>query len=140
VAPPAGSQSSATVVARSAQLTLTAMPADAALALRVTRLADHRLIGGPGNVTATLDGHRVPLTSEPNGTYLLPVSGETGGRHALRVVVAHDGIRELLTGTVSLPAPRSALAFLQGHGMFAWWVLNIAVVLIAVVVISRRRR
>jgi hypothetical protein len=40
---------------------------------------------------------------------------------------------------VTVPQRRSALDVLQGHGMFAWWVLNIAVVLIAVIVISRRR-
>jgi hypothetical protein len=55
-------------------------------------------------------------------------------------VVSHDGIRELLTGTVTLPQQQSVLEMLQGHGMAAWWVLNIVVVLIAVLIISRRRR
>jgi hypothetical protein len=137
---PAASPQGATVIARSAQLTLTATPADHSLALRIARVADHRLIVDPREVTATLDGHRVPLTAAPNGAWLISTRGESGGAHSLRVVVAHDGIRELLAGTVSLPQRRSALDFLQGHGMAAWWVLNIAVVLIAVLVISRRRR
>jgi hypothetical protein len=133
------SQAGAVVVARSALLTLTATPADHALALRVTRLADHRLVTGNGKVTATLNGRPVPLTAEPNGAYLL--SGSGGGAQKLRVVVAHDGIRELLSGTVTLPpGHRSALESLQGHGMAAWWVLNVAVILIAVIVISRHRR
>jgi hypothetical protein len=128
-----------TIVASSALLTLTAAPADHALTLQVFRTSDHRLIAGPGNVTATLDGRGVPLAAQQDGTYLLSTSGESGGAHALGVVVSHDGIRELLTGTVSLPQQRSLLESIQGHGMSAWWVLNIIVVLIAVVIISRRR-
>jgi hypothetical protein len=81
----------------------------------------------------------VPLAPQPDGAYLLSTSGESGGAHKLGVVVSHDGIRELLTGTVSLPQQRSLFESIQGHGMSAWWVLNIVVVLIAVVIISRRR-
>ncbi len=132
-------QQGAVVVARSALLTLTATPSDHTLALRVTRLADHRLIAGQGRVTATLDGRPVSLTAEPGGAYLLSRSGG-GGTQELRVVVAHDGIRELLSGTVTVPRHRSALESLEGHGMAAWWVLNVAVILIAVIVISRHRR
>ena len=128
-----------TIVASSALLTLTAAPSDHALSLQVSRTSDHRLIAGPGNVTATLDGHSVPLAAQPDGTYLLSTSGQSGGAHALGVVVSHDGIRELLTGTVSLPQQRNLLESIQGHGMSAWWVLNVVVVLIAVLIISRRR-
>jgi hypothetical protein len=127
------------LVARSAQLTLAAAPADHGLSLQVARVSDHRPIVGPGNVTATLDGHSVPVTAQADGTYLISTRAESGGAHTLGVVVSHDGIRELLTGTVTVPQQRSALDVLEGHGMFAWWVLNIAVVLIAVIVISRRR-
>ena len=129
-----------TVVARSALLTLSATPADHGLRLRVARIADHRPITGPGKVTASLDGHGVPLAAQPDGAYLLSTRGLGGGAQSLRVVVSHDGIRELLTATVSLPRQQSMFDSLQGHGMLAWWVLNIAVVLIAVLVISRRRR
>ena len=128
-----------TIVASSALLTLTVTPADHALSLQVSRTSDHRLIAGPGNVTATLDGHSVLLAARPDGAYLLSTAGEVGGTHALGVIVSHDGIRELLTGTVSLPQQRNLLESLQGHGMSAWWVLNIVVVLIAVIIISRRR-
>jgi hypothetical protein len=128
------------IVARSALLKVTATPSDGSLALRVTRLANQQLVTGAGNVTATLDGHRVALTAEPNGTYLLPLHGSDAGRQSLRIVVAHDGIRELLTGTVLVPRQRSLIDSLQGHGMAAWWVLNVAVILIAVLVISRHRK
>jgi len=127
------------LVARSALLTLTASPSDHALALQIARTSDHRLIVGPGNVTVTLDGHSVPVTSQANGSYLISTGDQSGGAHSLSVVVSHDGIREMLTGTVTVPQQRSALDLLQEHGMSAWWVLNIAVVLIAVLIISRRR-
>ncbi len=137
-APP--SPSDTAVVARSALLKLTATPADGSLALRVTRLANQQLVTGAGNVTATLDGHRAALTAQPNGSYLLPLHGRDSGKQSLRVIVAHDGIRELLTGTVVVPRQGSFLDSLQGHGMAAWWVLNVAVILIAVLVISRHRK
>lgn len=136
---PASSQLGSTVVERSALLTLSATPADHALSLQVARISDHKPIVGPGNVTVTLDGHSVPVTAQPDGSYLISTRAESGGAHALGVLVSHDGIRELLTSTVTVPQQRSALDMLEGHGMFAWWVLNIAVVLIAVIVISRRR-
>ena len=130
----------AALVARSALLTLTASPADHALSLQIARVSDHRPVGGPGNVSVTLDGHALPITAQSDGSWLVSTRNQSAGAHSLDVVVAHDGIRELLTGTVTVKQHRGALDVLQGHGMFAWWVLNIGVVLIAVLVISRRRR
>lgn len=127
------------VVARSAQLTLTATLSDHALTLQVDRISDHRPIAGQGRITVTLDGHGVPVTALPGGRFLLSTRAESAGAHSLGVVVSHDGIRELLTGTVTVPPRRGTLELLQEHGMFSWWVLNIAVVLIAVMVIARRR-
>jgi len=133
-------QNGPTVVARSALLTLTAAQSDHSLALQVARIPGHQLIAGPGKVTVTLDARSVPVAAQPNGTYLLSTRGESAGAHSLGVVVSHDGIRELLTGTVTVPQQRSLFDTIQSHGMSAWWVLNIAVVLIAVMIISRRRR
>lgn len=129
----------AMLVARSALLTLTAAPADHALSLQVARVSNHQPITGAGALTVSLDGHRVPVTAQPNGTWLVSTREQSTGAHSLNAVVSHDGIRELLTGTVTVQEGRSALDVLQNHGMFAWWVLNIAVVLIAVLIISRRR-
>lgn len=128
-----------TIVARSAALTLTAARSDHALALQVARTSDHRLIAGPGNLTVTLDGHGVPVMARPDGTYVISTRNQSAGTHSLDVVVSHDGIREILTGKVTVPQQQSVMDMLQGHGMAAWWVLNIAVVLIAVLIISRRR-
>ena len=132
-------QTGPTVVARSALLALTAVPSDQALTLQVTRIPDHELIVGPGKITVTLDGHDMPVTAQPDGRYVVSMHDQDAGAHSLSVVVSHDGIRELLTGTVTVAQHRSALDTLESHGMSAWWVLNIAVVLIAVLIISRRR-
>jgi len=138
MAPPAP-QHGSTVVARSALLALTAVPSDQSLTLQVSRISDHKLIVGPGNVTVTLDGRSTPVTAQPDGSYLVSTRDQDAGAHSLSVVVSHDGIRELLTGTVTVARHTSALDTLESHGMSAWWVLNIAVVLIAVLIISRRR-
>ena len=140
MASPSTGQNRSTLVAHSALLDLTAASSDHALVLQVARVADHRLIAGPGKVTVSLDGHDVPVAAQPDGAYLISTRGQGAGAHSLSVVVSHDGIRELLTGTVTVPQQQSILEIIQGHGMSAWWVLNIAVVLIAVLVISRRRR
>jgi hypothetical protein len=127
------------VVAHSALLTLRAAPADHALSLRVARVSNHQLIVGAGHMTATLDGHDVPVAAQPDGSYVISTRDQSAGTHSLSVVVSHDGIHELLTGSVTVPQQQSLLDEIQGHGMSAWWVLNIAVVLIAVLIISRRR-
>jgi hypothetical protein len=140
MAAPSVSQNGQAVLARSAQLTVTAAQSDHSLTLEVARVSDHRLIVGAGKVSVSLDGHDVPVTARPGGSYVISTRDQSSGAHSLDIVVSHDGIRELLTGTVSVPQQQSILDMLQGHGMSAWWVLNIAVVLIAVIIISRRGR
>lgn len=132
-------QAAPTVVARSALLALTAVPSAQSLTLQVSRISDHQLIQGAGNVTVAFDGHDVPVTAQADGRYVVSTRDQDGGPHSLSVVVSHDGIRELLTGTVTVAQHRSAFDTLESHGMSAWWVLNVAVVLIAVLIISRRR-
>lgn len=135
-AAPAGSAQ----VLRSALLSVTATPVSGALALRITRIADRERVTAPGAVSAKLDGRSAAVTAQPDGEYLVSTRGVGGGTHALEILVSHDGIRELLTGRVILPKPQRALGLFEGHNMLAWWVLNVAVILIAVIAISRRRR
>ena len=57
-------------------------------------------------------------------------------------MVAHDGIREVFDGTVAAAAAAPVAAggsgLLRDHKQLTWWILNIAIVLIAVIAISRR--
>ena len=65
-------------------------------------------------------------------------SRDAGAR--VEVTVAHDGIHEVLSGRLAATpaaAPAGAAAG-GGRSQLAWWVLNILIVLIAVIAISRR--
>lgn len=94
----------------------------------------------------SLAGQTVPVTQRPDGTWLAPWprTGAAPGA-ALQVVVTHDGIREVLSGSLpraveGRPAAGSGASsgLSSSHKQLAWWILNIAIVLIAVVAISRR--
>ena len=97
-------------------------------------------------LSASLDGVPTPATPQADGSWRVPLPAAWRGR--LDVFVLHDGIREVLSG--SLPAPgaigsgasksdaAAPPARRHDYKQLAWWVLNIAVVLIAVIAISRR--
>ena len=94
----------------------------------------------------SLAGQSVPVTRQPDGTWLAPwpKTGSTPGA-GLEVDVTHDGIREVLSGSLPAALERKPSAgsgasggLAHDHQQLAWWILNIVVVLIAVVAISRR--
>ncbi len=128
-------------VARSAQLRLDAVIHGKRAVLYAVRRDDHTPIVGAGRVTADINGHPLPL--RPDGTgYAFSLAGLPPGRQSLQVVVAHNGIHELLSGTITLPKPApaaSAFALLEQHGYGAWWVLNLVVLLLAARLIMRRK-
>ncbi len=124
-------------VAHSALLTINATPTQDGVALHILHAANQIPIDGR-DVTVSVDGKDQPLTVEPEGTFLMSTKGLGDGTHQLDITVAHDGIREILTGKVALPKTSSASDLWRDHKQMAWWVLNIAVVLIAVLAFSRR--
>lgn len=129
-------------VARSALITLQAAPAAAGVKLR----AEAAGAAAPLKVNAltlSIDGHSVPVSAQADGSWSAPwPAGAAAGARRFEAVLSHDGIRELLSGTLPAaprPAAASGAAGLLGdHKQLAWWVLNLAVVLIAVLAISRR--
>ena len=129
----------AVLVAHSALLTIDATRTDDGLALHIKHAGNQIPIDGQ-NVTVSVDGKEHPVTPQPEGTFLLSTKDlSADGERQLDIVVAHDGIREILTGKVALPKVSSAATDLwHDHKQMAWWVLNIAVVLIAVLAISNR--
>lgn len=95
----------------------------------------------------SLADQTVPVTPRPDGTWLAPWprTGAASDAAALEIVVTHDGIREVLRGSLpraveGKPAAGSGTStgLSSSHKQLAWWILNIAIVLIAVVAISRR--
>ena len=147
-APPLQASDSAaaplTPVAHSALVTLEAGPAAAGLVLRLRHTADQTPLSVT-DLTVSVDGRSQLAMRREDGSWFVPLSDAiTDDR--LEVVVAHDGIREILSGRITVPGAGSGSArnvggsasVLRDHKQMAWWILNITIVLIAVIAISRR--
>jgi hypothetical protein len=126
-------------VAHSALLTIDATPKGDILELHVKHAGNAIPIDGQ-NVTVSVDGKNQPVTPEPEGTFALSTKDLPGdGERQLDIIVAHDGIREILSGKVTVPKASSATSELwRDHQQMAWWILNIGVILVAVMAFSRR--
>lgn len=130
-------------LAHSAQLTVdAAMLAPDALTLRIRHTADQSALAPASQIEARAQGRRLGVTANPDGTWSVALK-ELGGKPpgTLDLVIGHDGIRELLSGTLTPPAAGAAGAaasLVRDHKQLAWWILNIAIVLIAAIAISRR--
>jgi hypothetical protein len=130
-----------TPVAHSALLVLEAARQPQGLALQLRR-SDGAALAGT-DLSVSIDGRAV--TAAAAGAQRWSVrwpQPPASGAHRLEVMVAHDGIREVLDGTVAAAAAAPVAAggsgLLRDHKQLAWWILNIAIVLIAVIAISRR--
>jgi hypothetical protein len=126
-------------IAHSALLSVDATPTDDSLELHIRRVSDKSVVRSE-DVTVTVDGKNEPLTRENGGSYQLPIADLRGdGAREVDIVVAHDGIREILSGKVTLPQASPAGSVFRDHKQIAWWILNIVIVLIAALAISRRK-
>lgn len=134
-----------TPVARSALVTLEAGPAAAGLVLRLRHAADQTPLSVT-DLTVSVDGRSQLAMRRADGSWFVPLSNAAITDELLEVVVAHDGIREVLSGRISVPGAGSssarnasgAASVLRDHQQMAWWILNITIVLIAAIAISRR--
>jgi hypothetical protein len=133
-------------VAQSALVTLDAARTSAGLELRLHRPQSDAVVPVTA-LTVSIDGHSVAATAAADGTWSVPWPGGSAPTNGqLEVVLAHDGIREVLSGPLPGSAgeagngahPSSAAGGLREHKQLAWWILNIGIVLIAVLAISRR--
>jgi len=139
-------------VAHSALLSVDGAVAAQTLWLRVHRAQDRQPVKG-AELAVTLDGQSVPGTVRPDGTWtaaLPELPAASPGK--IEIVVAHDGVREVLegqiprTGTPPAAAADSAAARGGGAGLVAtlmhkqasWWILNVLIVVIGVIAVSRR--
>jgi hypothetical protein len=119
-----------------------AAPAPETLTLRIRHTADQTPVT-PAQLEVAAQGRSLPATPNPDGTWSVALKN-LGGRAPgkLDLTIGHEGIREVLSGTLAPPAAGTAAAAASGpvrnHKQLAWWILNIAIVLIAAIAISRR--
>jgi hypothetical protein len=129
-------------LSHSALLTLDGAVAPGALLLRV-RSNNAAAPVSVSDFAVVLDGRALPVTARADGSWRVPLPAEAAaGPGKLEVRVTHDGVTEILNAQVALAnaaAPAASPGVLAGaHKQIVWWVLNIAIVLIAALVISRR--
>ena len=134
-----------TPIAHSALVTLEAGPTAAGLVLRLRHTADQTPLSVT-DLTVSVDGKSQRATRRADGSWFVPLSNAAMPEDQLEVVVAHDGVREVLSGRITVAGAgtngaRSAsgvASVLRDHKQLAWWILNITIVLIAAIAISRR--
>jgi hypothetical protein len=140
-----------TPLAHSSLVTVEGAAAARTLLLRVRRAGDRQALAG-AELGVTLNGANIPAALLPDGSWAVPLPQpppKTPGK--LQIVVAHDGVREVLdaqlpaaggtaAGAAAAPAPAGATGALSAlaHKQMSWWVLNIIIAVIGVVAISRR--
>ncbi len=126
------------VIAHSALLDVEATVKAEVLQISIRRVADQGLLSSDDIVVA-IDGKNEPVTHERGAIYEVAVNDLRGeGVKDIDITVAHDGIREILSGKVSLAEPQAGSLF-GDHKQVAWWVLNIVIVVIAVSIFSRKK-
>jgi hypothetical protein len=98
------------------------------------------------DVAVTIDNQSRPATQRPDGSWFVPrpAGAEDAGK-TIEVTVGHDGIHEILSGRLPPSAAPSGAArssasgvMSSSHKQLLWWILNIAIVAIAAIAISRR--
>jgi hypothetical protein len=140
-APPKVPQSTATPdlrIAHSALLTVDAAPTDDHVAFYIRRSTGQSTLNS-SDVTIAVDGKVQSLQRGGDGSYLLPATDlRESGAHAVDITVGHDGIREILSGKLTLPRSTGG-SFISEHRQIGWWILNTAIVLIAAIALSRRK-
>jgi hypothetical protein len=134
-------------LAHSALLLVEVAPAPGGLALRVRRATGQAPLV-VDDLSVTIDGKIEPATARADGTWFAPrPAGVQDAGKTLTATVGHDGIHEVLSGRLApssaaggtAPAPSGAAGVISGsHKQLFWWILNIAIVAIAAIVISRR--
>ncbi len=127
-------------LAHSALVAVDAAAEPGGLALRVRRTAGGQPLA-VSEVAVSIDGQSEPASARTDGSWFAPrPAGARDAGAAVEVTVTHDGIHEVLSGRLpgaSAAAPGGASGR-GGRGQMAWWVLNIVIVLIAAIAISRR--
>jgi hypothetical protein len=126
-------------IAHSALLSIDGTAAADTLRLGIRRIGDKSLVSSD-DVTITVDGRNESVTRGNGGGYEVPINDLRGdAAKDIEIIVAHDGIREILAGKVAVAEASSTDGLLRDHKQVAWWILNIVIVLVAAIALSRRK-
>lgn len=126
-------------LAHSAQLTVDAQETTDSVTLWVRRAADKKLIDTK-DVTVSIAGKNQVLTRRTDGSFSFPTDDLRGkDAKSVQLVVGHDGIRELLDGQLPPPPEGLTTGLLGSHNQLWWWVINIGVLFIGVLALSRKK-
>jgi len=132
-------------LAHSALLAVDAAPAAGGLVLRVRRASGDTPLA-VSDVAVTIDDKGESAIARSDGSWFVarPAGVQDAGK-TIDVTVGHDGIHEVLSGRLVPPgavssraSPAAGTGLSSSRKQLLWWILNIAIVLIATIAISRR--
>ena len=125
--------------AHSAQLTVDAQESNDTVTLWVRHAADKKVIDTK-DISVSVAGKNQVVTHRTDGSFTIPTD-DLRGKEAkpVQMIVGHDGIRELLDGQLPPPPESITTGLLGTHNQLWWWVINIGVLLIGVLALSRKK-
>jgi hypothetical protein len=131
---------SARVEARSADLMAVGLVSDDRMTIHLSRLIDNAPVRDAA-VTVVFRGTAHPTTAETDGSYTLQAKDLTlPGEAVIEFQVAQSVARQSLKGTLHLPSAAGQSEDKNTARQLWWWVLNFAVCIGFLWLISRRRK
>ncbi len=126
-------------LAHSAQLTVDAQETTDSVTLWIRRAADKKVVDTK-DVTVSIAGKNQVVTRRTDGSFSFP-NDDLRGKDVkpVQLIVGHDGIRELLDGQLPPPPEGITSGLLGSHNQLWWWVINIGVLFIGVLALSRKK-
>jgi hypothetical protein len=136
----AATPASARVEARSADLMAVGLVRDDRMTIHLSRLIDNAPVRDAA-VTVVIRGIAHPTTAETDGSYTLQAKDLTlPGEAVIEFQVAQSAARQSLKSTLHLPAAAGQPEDKNTARQLWWWVLNFAVCIGFLWLISRRRK
>jgi hypothetical protein len=130
----------ARIEARSADLLAVGLVHDDRMIIHLSRLIDNAPVRDAA-LTVVLRGVTHPTTAETDGSYILQTKDLTlPGAAAVEFQIAQTASQESLKGTLQITAGGDQSENKNGARQLWWWVLNFAVCIGFLWLISRRRK
>ena len=140
VAAPAESAPPARIEARSADLLAVGLVQDGRMTIHLSRVIDNAPVRD-ATVTVVLRGASHPATAETDGSFTLQTKDlSLPGAAAVEFEVAGAGGQQSLKGTLQVTAAGGKPEDGNSVRQLGWWVLNFAVCIGFLWLISRRRK